>query len=73
MQAKAMCYGGPYAKGGEVDGDSESLMDHCALELMHAIESKDKSAMLDAFHVLVADVLNKMSSDDDQGDSDVNG
>lgn len=53
------------AKSGEVDGDNESLMDHCALEMMHAIESKDKSALLDSFHVLVADVLNKMSSDDE--------
>ncbi len=51
-----------YAEGGEVGGDSEVLMDHVALECMHAIERKDKDAFIDAFHTLVADLLNKMEA-----------
>ncbi len=42
--------------------DNETLMDHVALECMHAIEAKDKAGFLDSFHVLVADLLNKMES-----------
>ncbi len=52
-----------YAEGGEVDGDNDALMDHVALEMMHAIENKDKRAFIDAFHALVADLLNKMGSE----------
>lgn len=43
--------------------DNESMMDHCALECMRAIESKDKEAFREAFHVLVADILDKLSMD----------
>jgi len=52
-------------EGGEVmDDDNEAVMDHCALECMHAIENKDKEAFREAFHVMVADVLNKLSMDE---------
>jgi len=43
------------------DKDNETMLDHCALEMMHAIESKDVKGFMDSFHVLVADLLNKMS------------
>lgn len=51
------------AEGGDVegDGDNEAIMDHCAKEMMDAIESKDKDKLLDAFHVLVSDIMSKMS------------
>lgn len=42
-------------------GDHEALMDHCALECMNALEMKDKEGFRSAFHVLVADILNKLS------------
>ena len=56
-----------FAEGGEVDGkessDNDMIMDQCAMECMHAIETKDKAAFLDAFHVLVADIMQKISGD----------
>lgn len=57
-----------YAEGGTVDQDNEALMDQCALEMMHAIESKDKTAFLDSFHCLVADCMQKMSPEMDEGE-----
>lgn len=45
------------------DDDNEALMDHMALEAMHAIEAKDPGAFRDAHHVLVADILNKLSNE----------
>lgn len=46
-----------------MDDDNEAVMDHCALECMKAIETKDRPAFREAFHVLVADILNKISMD----------
>lgn len=49
--------------------DNQAMMEHCALEAMNAIESKDKGAFLEAFHCLIADVLSKIGPDDgDMGD-----
>lgn len=45
--------------------DQEQLMDHCALECMHAIENKDADAFLESFHVLVADVMNRMNESEE--------
>lgn len=53
-----------YADGGEVMGDDETMMDQVALECMHAIDKKDKQAFMDSLHVLIADILNKMGSDE---------
>lgn len=47
----------------EMSDDKEAMLDHCALECMQAIETKDKQAFREAFHVLVADILDKMSMD----------
>lgn len=44
----------------DLQSDDDVMMDHVALEAMHAIDAKDKSAFKDAFHVLIVDVLNKM-------------
>lgn len=44
--------------------ESEMLMDHCAMECMHAIKNGDKESFMDSLHVLVADLLNKMGTDD---------
>lgn len=57
-----------YASGGVVDNDDQTLMGHCAMELMEAVETKDKAKFMEALEVLVADILNRMG-----GDSDVNG
>ena len=43
------------------DGDHEAVLNQCAQEMMHAIETKDKDKLLDAFQVLVADMMSKMS------------
>jgi hypothetical protein len=48
----------------EEDSDHEGMMDQCAHECMEAIESKDKEKFREAFQVLVADILNKMGSDE---------
>lgn len=68
--------GGPkmMADGGEVDDmgdDDKALMDHVALECMHAIEMKDKEAFLESLHVLIAHIC--MSMDEGEGEQDVNG
>lgn len=47
----------------DMDADNEELMDHCALETMHAIDAKDKDGFRNGFHVLVSDMLNKMGSE----------
>lgn len=44
-----------------MDHDHEALMDHVALEFMHACDAKDKKGMLDAFQVLAADVYSRMA------------
>ena len=46
-----------------MDMDNESVMDHCALECMKSIEAKDKEGFRQAFHVLVADIIEKLSKD----------
>lgn len=46
----------------DMDDDNE-LMNHVALECMHAIEAKDKEGFMSALHVLMADLLNKMSAE----------
>lgn len=48
------------------DSDHEAVMDHVALEVMHAIENKDKAAFLEGFQVLVCDILDKMQPSDDE-------
>lgn len=58
---------GCYAEGGEVDED-QMLLDHAALECMHAIENKDKTAFLDAFHVLVAHTISGMEANESEGE-----
>lgn len=56
------------ADGGEAepDEDHEMMMDHCAMECMDALESKDKSKFRQSFEVLLADLLNKMSIDHEE-------
>lgn len=51
--------------------DHENLMNHVALEAMHAIEAKDKEGFVSALHVLMADLLHKMG--ESEGDDDVDG
>lgn len=54
----------------QMPDDNEALMDHCALECMRAIESKDKQAFRESFHVLIADILNKLSMDMEMKEED---
>lgn len=52
------------AEGGEPEMDDDSaLMDHVALECMDAIENKDKAMFREAFHVLVAHILEDLSDE----------
>lgn len=53
------------ADGGEMkedsaDGDHEIMMDQVAMEMMDAIEKKDKEAFIECLHTLIADLLMKM-------------
>lgn len=58
-----------YADGGEIEmDDDKALLEHCALECMHAIEMKDKSMFLEAFQVLVAHICQGMEPDGDEGE-----
>lgn len=50
--------------------DNDAVMDHVALEAMHAIETKDKAMFKNAFHVLVVDILDKMSGEMDEPEDD---
>lgn len=43
--------------------DDEMMMDQMALECMHAMENKDKEMFKHSFHVLVADILDKLSGE----------
>ncbi len=47
--------------------DDEAVLDHMALECMHAIEAKDKEAFRDCFEMLVTDIVNRLS-DEMEGD-----
>lgn len=63
-QAVAIAYsekGEHMAEGGEVD-ENEELMDHVAMEAIHAVHAQDHAAFRDAHGVLVQDILNKLSS-----------
>lgn len=48
------------------DQDNDMVLDQCALECMHAIEAKDKEKFMDAFHMLVADLLMKLQPEKDE-------
>lgn len=68
--ADKYCGGGMvgYAEGGEVEApmdDDSALLDHVALECMHAIEMKDKSMFLEAFQVLVSHIVSEMCEPDE--------
>jgi hypothetical protein len=43
--------------------DDDTIMDHCALECMNAIEMKDAGAFRESFHTLLADVLHRLSDE----------
>lgn len=62
---KMMAMGG-YADGGEAemedgmdDMDQEKLMDHCAVEAMHAIKNGDVKSFRDAIGCLIMDMVGK--------------
>lgn len=48
--------------------DDDIMMDHVALEAMHAMDRKDKEAFKDSFHLLLAHTLMKMGLDTDNGE-----
>lgn len=53
----------------EPDDDHEMLMDHCAMEMMDAIEHKDKEKFRESFETLISDILMKMeSSEHEEGE-----
>lgn len=42
--------------------DDDAMLDQVASECMEAIEKKDKESFKECFHVLVADLMHKMSN-----------
>ncbi len=50
----------------EMPNDDDMIMDHCALECMQAIESKDKDTFMESMSMLVQDIINKNFSDESQ-------
>jgi len=59
-----------YAKGGEVDdGESgeDDLMDHVALEAIHAVHNRDHQTFRSSLHALVAQSINQLNKDDEKG------
>lgn len=53
--------------------DHAMMLDHIALECMSAIESKDKELFKQAFHVLIADVLENFSEEIDSEEEEESG
>ena len=51
----------------EQESDQDAMMEQVAKELMDALEKKDKDQLLECLHVLVADLMQKLSHDE-QGD-----
>ena len=51
----------------ENEGD---LMDHVCLEIMSAIESRDKRTFKQGFRAFLADLIEKMSKEMDEGDQE---
>ncbi len=51
------------------DDYSADVMTHVAKECMDAIENRDKEAFLDSFHVLVADIMDKISMENKENDA----
>jgi hypothetical protein len=52
------------AEGGEameMEMHEDHLLDDVAMECMEAIENKDKETFKDALHVLISDIIHKMS------------
>lgn len=43
--------------------DNDTIMDHCALECMNAIEAKDAAAFRESFQTLLADTLRDLSDE----------
>jgi hypothetical protein len=64
-QAVAIAYskkGEGMAEGGEVEPDEgDMLMDHVAMEAIHAVHNRDHGGFRDAFHSLVAHTLHQLS------------
>ena len=46
-----------------MEHDDDAMMDQVAMEAMHALESKDKSAFLEALQVLIAHTLSQMQDE----------
>lgn len=42
--------------------DDDMMLDQVARECMDAIEKKDKDTFMECFHVLISDIMQKMSS-----------
>jgi uncharacterized protein involved in copper resistance len=62
------------AEGGEameLEEHEDHLLDDVAMECMEAIENKDKEAFRDALHVLISDVIHKMSMEMDQMEGEI--
>lgn len=46
-----------------INSDHDALLDHCALECMHAIQKKDVKGFREALKVLVSDLMDEMNSE----------
>lgn len=53
----------------EMKDEHEMLMDHVAMEAIHAVHNHDHDMFRNSFHTLVAHTLNEMSdSEPDEGE-----
>jgi hypothetical protein len=56
-----------YAEGGEAH-DDEEILNHVALEAIHAVDAKDASAFREALHTMILDTLMSLEESDDISD-----
>lgn len=47
----------------EKDGDQDLMLDHVAMEAIHAVHARDHEAFRNSFHALVAHTLYSMSDE----------
>ena len=55
------------AEGGEV-GEDDELMDHIALEAIHAVHNRDHDSFKNSMHVMIAHTIQKLSDEMDMGE-----
>ena len=52
----------------EPEGNEDELMDHIALEAIHAVHSRDHESFKNSMHVMIAHTLQKLSDEMEEGE-----